>query len=144
MPSSIAFTVPNDALAYPAGTYTATLRLIRGGDPAPVVTNPLLLSIAPKITALPANATLDVHGNLTLTPTCTPQLQPTQTATLILGDIQAAAAPITAPTATPSFTFTALPPGTYWVRLRIDGIDSYLIDFGPPPSFAGPQIVVSP
>lgn len=143
-PSRITFTLPPSPAVYPAGTYTATVQLSRGIDPAPIVSNPLPLSIAPKITALPATATLDASGDLTLTPTCTPELQPNQTASLILGDVQATAAAITAATATPSFTFTALPPGTYWVRLRIDGVDSHLIDFGPPPSFVGPQIVVSP
>ncbi|MGH6846879.1 MAG: DUF4255 domain-containing protein [Methylocella sp.] len=142
-PDSLTFTLPPNAALYPAGTYTASVQLARGTDPAPVVSNPQPLLIAPKITALPAAATLDASGNLTLTPTCTPQLQPNQTASLILGDIQAQATPITVATPTPSFAFTALPPGTYWVRLRVDNVDSHLINFGPPPVFAGPQIVVS-
>ena len=114
-----------------------------GSDPAALVSNPQPLSIAPKITALPAAVTIDGSGNLTLTPTCTPQLQPNQVASLILGDIQTQAAPITTATPTPSFTFSALPPGAYWVRLRVDNVDSHLINFGPPPAFAGPQIVVT-
>jgi hypothetical protein len=142
-PDSLTFTLPPNPTMYPAGTYTATVQLSRGSDPAAVVSNPQPLSIAPKITALPAAATLDGSGNLTLTPTCTPQLQPNQVASLILGDIETQAAPITAATPTPSFTFSALPPGAYWVRLRVDNIDSHLINFGPPPAFAGPQIVVT-
>ena len=141
--TSLTFTLPTTAATCPAGTYTACMQLVQTAGAAPVISNQQPLTIAPKITALPTAATLDASGNLTLTPTCTPQLQPTQTASLILGDIQAAATPITAATATPSFTFTALPAGTYWVRLRIDNVDSHLINFGPPPVFAGPQIVVS-
>ena len=141
--TSLTFTLPTNAATCPAGTYTASVQLVLTAGAPPVISDQQPLTIAPKITALPTAATLDASGNLTLTPTCTPQLQPTQTASLILGDIQAAATPITTATATPSFAFTALPAGTYWVRLRIDNVDSHLIDFGPPPVFAGPQIVVS-
>ena len=141
--ASLTFTLPTDATVCPAGTYTASVQLTQGADPSLLVSNQQLLMIAPKITALAATATRDASGNLTLTPTCTPQLQPTQTGSLILGDIQASAAPITAATPTPSFSFTALPAGTYWVRLRVDNVDSHLINFSPPPVFAGPQIVVS-
>lgn len=141
--SSLTFTLPTNAAAYPAGLYTASVQLVRGGDPATVVSNPQPLSLAPTVTP-PAAATLDASGDLTLTPTCVPQLQPNQTASLILGDSSAQAAPITTASSNPSFTFTALPPGKYWVRLRIDNVDSHLVDFGPPPVFAGPQIVVSP
>jgi uncharacterized protein DUF4255 len=141
--TSLTFILPTNAATCPAGTYTASVQLTRGADPAPVLSSQQPLTIAPKITALPATATLDASGNLMLTPTCTPQLQPNQTASLILGDIQASAAPIVTATPTPSFTFTALPAGTYWVRLRIDNVDSHLINFGPPPVFTGPKIVVS-
>jgi hypothetical protein len=38
-----------------------------------------------------------------------------------------------------------LKPGLYWVRLRVDGVDSQLINYDvSPPVFIGPQLEVKP
>jgi uncharacterized protein DUF4255 len=139
-PSVVTFTLPNQPANFPAGTYVATLRLVHGSDPLPRVTNQLSLSIAPEVT-LPATANLDADGNLTLMPNCKPELRPTQRVSLILGGREVIAKSFTAATAT--FVFNGLPPGKYWVRLRVDGVDSRLIDYSAsPPTFIGPQIQV--
>jgi hypothetical protein len=143
--AAVGFPLPNDAANYPAGVWGATIHFTRGADPAIRRTNQVALAIAPQITGgIPVNAALDANGNLTLTPTCTPQIQVGQRASLILGEIETLADPFTAATNAPTFRFLSLPPGTYWVRLRVDGVDSNFLNYGPPPAFTAPQIMVTP
>ena len=132
-PSQVTFTLPDEPQNYPAGTYTATLRLVHGIDPLPRLTNQLSLSIAPEVT-VPSTVHIDANGDLTLTPTCKPELRPTQRISLILGGHEVLAEPVPTRTSTPTFIFKKLPPAKYWVRLRVDGVDSRLIDFEASPA----------
>jgi hypothetical protein len=144
-PAAVSFTLPNDPANYPAGIYSAILRLRHPGDPATRLTNELAVAIAPRLVTLASPVQLDGDGNLTLTPTCTPDLRPNQRVSLILGGTEVLAQPFNAPTSTPTFVFSGLPTGTYWARLRVDGVDSLLIDrSSTPPKFAGPSIQVLP
>jgi len=145
--SSVSFLLPNDPVNIPAGTYTACLQLQKAGEPRPRRTNVLPLTIAPKIQSGSLPASINIGGNpsITLTPTCTPQVRPHQRVSLLLGGIELLADPFTVATATPSFTFTDPVPDKYWVRLRVDGVDSLLVDTSvSPPKFTGPQIDVQP
>jgi hypothetical protein len=145
--SMATFTLPNSTTdfpdGFPAGTYAATLQLVHGSDPMPRLTNQLPLSIAPRITApLPTSVNL-VNGTLTLNPACEPGLRPDQRVSMILGGHEVLAEPINAVTKKPKFVFKNFSPGKYWVRLRVDGVDSRLIDYhANPPAFLGTQIEV--
>lgn len=142
---AVRFTLPNDPLIHPAGLHTAQLRLLRSGSTAPVFTGAFPVTLAPRVSGLPPSVNLDANGNLSLTPTVAPQLWPGQTVSLLLGGIEAFAQPFTAKTATPTFVFNDLPPGTYRVRLRVDGVDSIVIDRSvDPPMFSGAQLQVLP
>ncbi|MET0722072.1 MAG: DUF4255 domain-containing protein [Tardiphaga sp.] len=142
--STVAFVLPDDPANYPAGSYAAVVQLKSPGDTAPRQTNQLSLSIAPQITSLPAAASLDAEGNLTLTPSCKPVLRPDQRVSLILGGNEAPAIAFTAPTTTPTFKFNALPPGIYRTRLRVDGVDSPIVDrTKTPPVYSGAVIEVT-
>ncbi len=142
--SAVAFVLPDDPANVPAGSYSAVIKLLSPGDVAPRSTNQLSLPIAPQITALPATAALDADGNLTLAPTCKPLLRPDQRVSLILGGNEAPAAAFSVATSTPTFKFKALAPGTYRARLRVDGVDSPIVDrTKAPPVFTGPEIVVT-
>lgn len=129
---------------FPAGIYAATLQLVHGTDPAPRLTNLESLTIAPEVTfTTPVNLAAD--QSLTLTPTCTPAVRPDQRVSLMLGGREVLANPFAAPTKTPTFVFKQLKPGLYWVRLRVDGVDSQLINYDvSPPVFIGPQLEVKP
>jgi hypothetical protein len=143
--SAVQFALPNDPTNYPAGIYSATLQLVRPAELAPRLTNEVPLAIAPRIVTLASPVNLDANGNLTLAPTCAPNLRPNQRVSLILGGIEVVAQPFNAPTSTPTFVFNSLPAGTYWVRLRVDGVDSPLIDrSSTPPQFSGPRLQVLP
>ena len=144
--TSVAFALPNDP-TLPAGTYSAALRLRKPGEDKPRVTNVLPLVIAPTITGgIPATAHLDANGALALTPTCTPDVRPDQRVSLILSGFEVFADAFATANSIPSFQFQDLPPDLYWVRLRVDGIDSLLVKRDPnlPPSFTGPRIEVLP
>ncbi len=140
---SAGFAVPNDPVNVAAGTYSAILSLARPSDGVVVTTNAVSLSIAPQIVSIPPTAKLAADGSLTLNPTCAPQVRANQTVLLILNDQSVVANAFTGSIANPTFVFPSLAPGTYWVRLRVDGVDSPLVVAGSPPTFAGPQIVVT-
>jgi hypothetical protein len=125
-----------------AGIYNLAAQVPSGADT--VNTNSLPFAIAPNISAWAPG--LITSGNVTLTVPCTPFLQPAQEVFLIIGDQQAAANPFTTATNSPSFTYPALQPtgGVVPARLRVDGVDSPIIDMTKtPPVFSGPMVQVT-
>jgi hypothetical protein len=154
--SSLEFTVPNPPppvppaapTDLPAGVYLLAAQVPNGSDI--VSTNSLPLAIAPTITTPPPSLiTPDAQGNATVSITCAPFLRPGQEVSLIIGGASAPASAFTKPTNTPSFTFSSLaassPPSPRLpVRLRVDGIDSPIIDMTKtPPIFSGPTVQVA-
>jgi hypothetical protein len=139
----VAFTVPDDPAGLPAGLYLAALQLTHGGVAG--VSNPLPLPLAPLITAIPLAVTLDADGAITVPVSFKPQARPTQSVSLIVGGVEVAAEPFAAPTAALSFLVPGLQPGDYWVRLRVDGVESPIVDRNQsPPVFNGPRLTVNP
>ena len=139
--AAVTFVLPDDPGTYPAGVYGARLQVQRPGEPAPRLTNEVALALAPQITAV-AKA-VDADGNLVVTPTCKPAVQPHQQVSLILGSIEVPARPFNAATPNPSFVFSPLPNGTYRARLRVDGVESSIVRRTPePPGFEGPTVSV--
>ena len=82
-------------------------------------------------------------GTATLLITCSPQVLPEQSAALLIGNQTVGASPH--PTQTDTLTFAAkqMAAGTFRVRLRIDGVDSPVIDLTKPakPKFDDSQRV---
>jgi hypothetical protein len=150
--SAVQFSLSKASVNLAAGTYMATLQFQHSGETGQRLTNQLTLSIAPQIVSIDPSATgplpqfhLDTNRNLTLKPTCQPALQPNQRVSLIVGSMETLAEPFNSATSQPAFTIHALPIGMHWVRLRVDGVDSFLIDrSASPPTFIGPQIEVTP
>jgi hypothetical protein len=122
-----------------AGIYDLSIQV-----PTATTTNSLPFAIAPEILA-GAPTTL-ASGNTTVTVPCRPFLRPGQQVFLIIGDQQAAANPFSAATNSPSFTYPNLLPtiGAVPLRLRVDGIDSPIINMAStPPAFTGPTMTVT-
>lgn len=115
----------------PAGSYTIAIRVSKAGQPDRF-TNEYPLQIAPRITNItPGTAPA---GNLTVTVNCTPNVLPEQRVTLLFRDREVPAQAHAASTGTLDFALTNLDPGEYFVRLRVDGVDSLLvIQAGTPP-----------
>jgi len=154
---SFQFTLPNPAPLpnpppppnpqdIPAGIYLLSAQVKTGTDV--VATNTLPFAAAPIITNPPASpVTRDAQGNATVTITCAPYLRPGQEALLLIGAQSGAlTAAITNPSNLLSFEFKPLLPSSspLLVRLRVDGVESQIIDMTQiPPAFSGPTVVVT-
>ena len=155
---SFTFTLPADAAAqaeWPAGQWRMSLLLTPADDPQERETNALPLLVAPEPVLLP-DAGLGLPGaslvrggvppQVSVTLAARPQVRPEQTAELMLGNVQATAARREDATDLLEFVFPdSLPAGPAWVRLRVDGVDSVLLDrSGDVPVFDPSQTVGVP
>jgi hypothetical protein len=127
------------------GVYSVAAAIQRAGQPERT-TNELVVALAPRIKSIPPPS---VAGNVvTLTVACSPKVWQTQGVTLVAGDREIAAEPMTSEKAE-KLTFKAksgdLPSGEQWVRLRVDGVESLLIKRAEtPPVFDPTQKVTIP
>jgi hypothetical protein len=111
------------------------------------VSNQVALAIAPEITTLttpPQEFPRDGQGTAALSIGCRPDVRPTQRASLILGSREVLADPHPAATNTLGFTVENAPVGLHFVRLRVDGTDSQLVDrSASPPVFFDHRIKIA-
>jgi hypothetical protein len=130
--------LPNDAAAqpaWPAGIYSA---VVSPTGNAANATAPISLSLAPRITSItPANvvggkAKLDAQGTLKLSLGFSPQIWPEQRVTLMLGSRSVDAGKRASKVDTLEFEVPNAPLGVQFVRLRVDGVDSLLVDYAAP------------
>lgn len=144
--NSVSFVLPNQPANFPAGDYLIALEVLRPGETLPRASNQLLLKIAPQMTSLttpPQIFVRDGDDTATVTLTCTPEVRPTQRASLIIGNREVIADDHPATTANLSFTVPDAPVGVHFVRLRIDGVDSQLVDrSATPPEFFDQRIEI--
>jgi hypothetical protein len=140
---------PAVATDWLAGFLTLSL-LVQHPDRPSWTTNAGSLALAPRITiTIPAASAGAIpeasQGTLSITLTCVPQVRPEQQVVLLLSDRQITAqptSPVNTPTSTLTFVIPNATPGTYVLRLRVDGVDSIPIDFtAPVPQFANNQKV---
>jgi hypothetical protein len=135
----VVLTIPSDPASLPAGLYTVAVQIRKAGLPDRF-TNEWPLQIAPVIAAI-APADL-AAGNIALTVTCSPQIGPEQRVSLLFGSREIPAAAHPAQTDTVTFQVTDAEQGEYFVRLRVDGVDSLLVDRqAEPPRFDPTQKV---
>jgi Pvc16 N-terminal domain len=144
-------TVPDDPIAVPAGVWTVDAVVSRPDQPDRT-TNTLPLAVEPRITTpLPLTVARDGDGDVTITVTCRPSLRSDQGVFLLIGDRQVARTPPQAaanpnnpsgppqpppPTDTAVFVVVDADAGEFLVRLRVDGVDSQIIDRSKaPPEF---------
>jgi hypothetical protein len=125
----VRFTVPMQPAALAAGTYSLRVLVQRPGESARRESNELSLTLAPHITtALPISVASDAQGDATVIRGLRPQARPQQQASRVLGPRVVAAPPRQAATGTLTFQVEDAPLGDHLVRLRVDGIDSLLVD----------------
>jgi hypothetical protein len=136
--TALSVTIPNAPAIWPAGLYTVTVMVQRPGESYRRSTNQLPISLAPSMVFLPTTA---AAGSVTFTMTCTPQVFPGQQVSLLVGDQELPAPDVAVATNSLSFT-TTLTAGEYYLRLRVDGVDSVLVDRSvTPPVFDSTQKV---
>jgi hypothetical protein len=140
--SSITVQVPPTPSALPAGFYTVTAVVQRPSESFLRTTNAVSMALAPTVALSPATAPA---GTITYTATVTPDVLPAQRASLLLGTAEILAD--AHPTQTGTLTFVApdVAAGDIWFRLRVDGVDSQLVDRSvtPPVFFPGQQVSVT-
>jgi hypothetical protein len=146
--TEIQVTIPNQPDDFPAGIYTLAVQLTRPDETFSRTSNELPFALSPQMTL----ATAVRNGNsITLTVTTTPTIRREQRAALLLGPHEIPAQPH--PAATDTLTFLAVddPPGKFpagaefFMRLRVDGVDSLLVDYlAQPPQFDQNQKVTLP
>jgi hypothetical protein len=141
------FAIPPDPVIdaeadFPVGVYRIEVQLTPPGESIPRVTNQLALAIAPSITELPPSP---IHPNALGTASfklrCAPAVRLGQNVLLFLG--QHAYLPKTIATGVSELEFDIpdAPLGNHLARLRVDGIDSPIIDrTAEPPAFLNTRI----
>ncbi|CAG9170149.1 hypothetical protein LMG23992_01484 [Cupriavidus laharis] len=154
----MSFTLPADAAAqttFAPGQWSLTVRFTPAGEAAERETNAVPLVLAPS-PVIAADAGLGLPGveivrtgmpqRVQVTLHARPQVRPEQRATLMLGALEAVARPRANAGQPLVCDFPgSVPPGTHWLRLRVDGADSILLDrTGPAPVFDGTQQVTVP
>lgn len=124
------------AAELPVGVYRITV-IVRVRGEQDRITNDLPFALAPQLVAVdPPEVTRDEFGAATIRVICAPQILPDQRVALLLGDREVESEPHTGPTSTLTFIARNIAPGEYPLRLRVNGIDSHLVDrAADPPTF---------
>jgi hypothetical protein len=142
-------TLPNDAAAisgWPAGGWQVSLSLTRPGETETRTSNSFPLMLAPTLDIASSTASRDAgSGAVTIGLAFIPEVRPSQQVSLNAGSQQALPLNLTSQTGNLDFRFPTLAAGNQWLRLRIDGVDSLLIDrAAQPPEFRTSQQMVIP
>jgi len=146
--AEITVQIPNQPEDWVAGIYQALVFveqpiIMQPGQTEERTSNEIPLIVAPDFSNV--NATRDVNNVVTVTLTVSPEVQPVQTVSLILGQSETPADAFQNQTSDMTFVFADLAAGDHWARLRVDGVDSLLIDPGTtPPTFIDSQIITVP
>ncbi len=123
--TGLAFQIPNTPAVLPAGFYTVTVMVQRPGEIFQRATNAAPLALAPTATLSPASAPA---GTIAYTAAVSPEVLPAQRASLLLGSMEIVADAHVSQTGALTFTATDVVAGDYWFRIRVDGVDTQLVD----------------
>lgn len=131
--NGLTLTLPDQPGTWPAGMYQVSATVIDAGGNARA-TNVMSLPVAPRIVGVaPASPiTPAADGSVSLAVTVSPPVWAAQRVSLLVGSTELLADPH--PTNTSNLTFTVvMPAGQYWLRLRVDGVDSFIINYAANP-----------
>jgi Pvc16 N-terminal domain len=129
--SQLKVKIPNNSTNWVAGIYTLSVLVRKPGESHDRVTNQMPFVLAPTLNPSPPPSTAVVRAaneDVTVTLKFKPKVRPNQTASLILGQRESYAQPFSTATNKLVFVYKNLEPDDYWIRLRIDGVDSLLVD----------------
>lgn len=141
---SLDIILPDLPQVWPAGLYRVSVVVTTGDDIRSTNQFPMMLlhQVTSK-TFSPASP--PAPGSYHASIDCKPQVLPGQSASLLLGDREFFADAHPNPTGTLTFQLSEVEDGDYYLRLRIDGVDSLLIDRSvSPPVFYANQKVTLP
>lgn len=125
------------------GIYTVRVSVRRENESFGSLTNAIPMAMAPGINTISGQRDDDT---VTFTIECNPPVHPAQTISLIVGQRETFSDPITETATNLVFSMTDLTAGEeHYIRLRVDGIDSHLIDYeATPPEFRDSEKVTIP
>jgi len=127
--TEVRFTIPSaEPAIWPPGLYTASSVIGNPGEPDKT-SNEISFAILPAITLIQIQALVppEPKGYLAIiTTSC--EVRPQQRAFILLGNREFPSRVHTLSTTTLRFEMRNVEPGDYFIRLRVDGIDSLLID----------------
>lgn len=134
---------PQDPASWRIGVYAVAGIVRTAGEPERS-TNTVPLALAPAI--VPQAPVANADGTLTVTVDVRPPVHAGQDARLLVGSLEAPADAFAGDTTSSlSFTSASFPAGDQWLRLRVDGVESLLVDRGAtPPAFDASQQVTIP
>jgi hypothetical protein len=140
----IDFTIPASRTAeFPVGVYRVSARVQKAGEPQPRATNDLAVTIAPAIKGFPIGVTR-TGGTATFTLACAPKVRVSQKAMLVLGSQEYTPKVFEDDTETLDFEIPNAPVGSHLARLRVDGIDSPIVNVADsPPKFLERRITIT-
>ena len=130
--------LPERSQDWPAGFYTVMVQVQQEGQVR--MTNALSVSLAPQLVRFDISPINRLHV------TCEPYIWPEQRVVLLVGDrellpqVDGDEPTVTEKTNTLVFNLRAIPSGDYFLRLRVDGVDSLLVNRSvQPPVFDASQ-----
>ena len=137
--------LPDEPANWPAGFYSLSAVISKAGE-EDRFTNEIPFMLSPRIITIDiVPPSPPVAGAYIATISCSPQVLPEQNASLLLGDREFPVQNHSTTTDTLTFHLADVPAGEYYARLRIDGVDSLLIDSSvTPPVFDVSQKVTIP
>jgi hypothetical protein len=145
--TEVSFDLPNLPAELPAGSYLVTLRVRRNGEARARTSGQLMLQIAPELTSLqtpPEQFARAPDQSASLTLTCRPDVRPNQRASLLVAGREIVAEPLAVAGGSLDFVIPDAPVGVHHVRLRVDGVDSQLVDRNlSPPEFRDHRIDIT-
>lgn len=133
--------VPTWPAAWAPGTYSIAAVVTPPSLGETRTSNALPFSVAPTITAItPGAITANGDGTFSLTVqlTFTPPVRAGQHVLLLFGGQAFAAPPLPPSTNTLTFTVASVAAGDYYLRLRVEGVDSLLVDMTKTPPIYDP------
>lgn len=143
--AAVTVALPNAPAAWGAGPFTVELDVLLPGDLTPRRSNGFGVQIAPEMTLPPDAVARNADDSVSVSLTVAPAVRPGQFVSLAIGSRESQAAAVAAATQSLSFLFPDLPAGNQPARLRVDGVDSWLIDRTVrPPAFDAGQFIVVP
>jgi hypothetical protein len=135
---------PQSRLEWPAGAWSVSVRLQRPGESEVRSTNSMPLLLAPRLD-IPASAAVRNGDAVTITLALSPAVWDGQDAWLNAGGREVPASAFGGPAPSLDFAFPELGGGEHWLRLRVDGVDSLLVDRSvTPPRFDPTQRITVP
>ena len=142
---AIEFMIPEaSAAGFPVGVWRVGARLVRPGESDPRETNRLAMTLASQISGLPATVARDGAGTATFSLSFVPAVRKGQTVGLLLGQDEFAPETFTPPATSLDFVVEDAVAGSHLARLRVDGIDSPVIDrTSVPPTFLDQRLTIT-